>query len=281
MSVTPLDFPTFIDTTADEQRWQIFNAISSGSSGGGNVAITSPVDGSGNVKVDLQTALPAGTNTIGNVNPDSTGSGSVTPSTPFAIATTNFGTLAFQSNNAATGTITIEGSVDGTNYTATTYVALTSGASSSNFNAGTATIGQIDVAGLAYIRFRSNTITGTCGITYNLSRNVSNVMLDNSLPAGSNVIGGVTLPVSSTASVTTFTSTSSAQILAANSSRKGIVLYNQGAGNVFVLLGTGTASASNFTVGLGTSDTVTITGWTGAVQGIFATAGTLNITELS
>lgn len=100
------------------------------------------------------------------------------------------------------------------------------------------------------------------------------------IPAGTNVIGSVNLPTSGTSSVTTFTSTSSAQVLAANANRKGVVLYNQGAGTCFVLLGTGTASASNLSVGLGTSDAVTITGWTGAIQGIFLTAGTLSVTEL-
>jgi hypothetical protein len=127
-----------------------------------------------------------------SVNKDTSGSGSVTTSTPLVITTTNFGTLAFQSNAVATGTVTIEGSVDGTNYTATTYVALASGNTSSSFNAATATIGQIDTSGLRNIRFRSNTIVGTVGITYNLSANVSTFMLDNPLPAGTNVIGAVT-----------------------------------------------------------------------------------------
>jgi hypothetical protein len=94
------------------------------------------------------------------------------------------------------------------------------------------------------------------------------------------VIGGVNLPTSATSSITSFTSTSSAQVLAANTSRKGVVLYNQGAGTCFVLLGTGTTSASANSVGLGASDAVTITGWTGAIQGIFLTAGTLSVTEL-
>jgi hypothetical protein len=94
------------------------------------------------------------------------------------------------------------------------------------------------------------------------------------------VIGGVNLPTSATSSITSFTSTSSAQVLAANASRKGVVLYNQGAGTCFVLLGTGTTSASANSVGLGASDAVTITGWTGAIQGIFLTAGTLSVTEL-
>ena len=150
--------------------------IASGGSSGGNVTITG--------------SLPSGTNSIGSVNPDSTGSGSVTATTPHVVTTTNFGTLAFQSNAVATGNVTIEASVDGTIYTATTYAALTTGNTSSTFSAATATIGQIDVSGFKNIRFRSNTITsGTVGITYNLSKNVSNVMLDNPLPAGTNVIG--------------------------------------------------------------------------------------------
>jgi hypothetical protein len=149
--------------------------------------------------------IGAGTANIGNVNPDLTGSGSVTPSTPLVITTTNNGTLAFQSNNAATGTVTIEGTVDGTTWTATTYVALTTGNSSSNFNAATPTIGQINTSALQAIRFRSNTITGTCGITYNISRNVSNVMLDNALPSGSNLIGSVNISTVSGLGTSTLT----------------------------------------------------------------------------
>jgi hypothetical protein len=30
MPVTPLDFPSFVDTTDSEQRWQIYSAISTG-----------------------------------------------------------------------------------------------------------------------------------------------------------------------------------------------------------------------------------------------------------
>jgi len=39
MSVTPLDFPEFVDTTDSEQRWQIYNAITSGSAGTSQVNI--------------------------------------------------------------------------------------------------------------------------------------------------------------------------------------------------------------------------------------------------
>ena len=225
MSYTPLNFSNFVDTTDSEQRWQIYNAITlngGGGGGGGLVTInggygttsltplyvTGGSSGGGSITINGgygtssstplydsllggTVTLGAGTQNIGNVNPDTSGSGSVTTSTPFAVTTTNFGTLGFQSNGAGTGTVTIEGTVDGTTWTATTYVSLTTGGSSSNFNAAVATVGQINTSALQAIRFRSNTITGTVGITYNLSRNVSNVMLDNALPAGTNVIGKV------------------------------------------------------------------------------------------
>lgn len=44
------------------------NAVASGSTITGNVDITAPVDGSGNVKVGLETSIPAGSNDIGDVN---------------------------------------------------------------------------------------------------------------------------------------------------------------------------------------------------------------------
>ena len=60
MSITPLSFPDFIDTTADEQRWQILNAINGGSGtplnvqdhnsglNGGKIVAAATASGSGN-----------------------------------------------------------------------------------------------------------------------------------------------------------------------------------------------------------------------------------------
>jgi len=212
------------------------------------------LDGNGYIQVNLQTAsapvsvnsLPAGTNNIGNVNSDATGSGSVTTSAPLVVTTTNNGTLAFQSNNAATGTITIEGSVDGTTWTATTYVALASGNSSSSFNAATATIGQINTSALKAVRFRSNTIVGVVGITYNLSRNVSNIMLDNQLPAGTNTIGAVVAnpPTGSITMSNSSVGTSSATLLAASSATKMLVIQNTSS-NILYISTTSPATATN------------------------------------
>jgi hypothetical protein len=248
MPVTPLTFPAFVDTTSSEQLWQIYNAIASGGGGGGGV-----VTNNGTFAVQNTAATPAGTNFIGSVNPDSTGSGSVTTSTPFVVTVTNFGTLAFQSNAVATGTVTIEASVDGTNYTATTYVALTTGNTSSSFNAAVATIGQIDTSGLKNIRFKSNTIVGTVGITYNLSANVSTIMLDNPIPAGTNVIGVVGTQAANGAITMTASSvgTSSATLLAASAATKTLTIQNTSANTLYVSTTTPATALNGIVIGAG------------------------------
>jgi hypothetical protein len=70
MSVTPLDFQDFIGTTADEQRWQICNAVIQGGGGGGgttnsNVAVASNgttraplnLDSAGRLIVDIGSSI--------------------------------------------------------------------------------------------------------------------------------------------------------------------------------------------------------------------------------
>jgi len=228
--------------------YQIAN--SGGGGGGGGGAVTN----AGTFAVQNTAATPAGTNMIGSVNPDSTGSGSVTTSTPFVVTVTNFGTLAFQSNAVATGTVTIEASVDGTTYTATTYAALTTGNTSSNFNAATATIGQIDTSGFKNIRFRSsNTIVGTVGITYNLSKNVATFMLDNPIPTGSNVIGGVSTQAANGSLTMTNSSvgTSSATLLAASTATKTLTIQNTSANTLYVSTTTPATALNGIVIGAG------------------------------
>ena len=70
MSVTPLDFQEFVGTTADEQRWQICNAVLESGGGGGtttnsNVAVASDgttrsplnLDSSGRLIVDIGSSV--------------------------------------------------------------------------------------------------------------------------------------------------------------------------------------------------------------------------------
>jgi hypothetical protein len=227
----------------------LLQSIANNTGGSGSSVVTN----AGTFAVQNTAATPAGTNSIGSVNPDATGSGSVTTSTPFVVTTTNFGTLAFQSNAVATGTVTIEASVDGTNWTATTYAALTTGNTSSSFNAATATIGQIDVAGFKNIRFRSNTIVGTVGITYNLSAQVSNIMLDNPLPQGTNVIGVVGTQAANGAITMTASSvgTSSATLLAASAATKTLTIQNTSANTLYVSTTTPATALNGIVIGAG------------------------------
>ena len=161
----------------------------------------------------------------GSVNPDVSGTtGTLVGNSTYTISTTNYSTLGFQavpSGTISAGTVTIYGSVDGVTFTVlTTYVSLTTGGSSTTFAATNAiTAGQINCTALKAIRFVSSAFTGggSLAFTTNLSYNTSNVMLDNSVPVGSNLIGKInptdgngnliTIKAASTASSATDTST--------------------------------------------------------------------------
>ena len=112
--------------------------------------------------------------------------------TPLVINTMDISTLAFSTTAATSGTITVQASVDGTNFVNTTYTAISSGGSSASFAANTATYGQINTIGLSSIRFVPSSLVGAITITTVGASTVSNVMIDNALPAGANVIGAVT-----------------------------------------------------------------------------------------
>jgi len=79
-----------------------------------------------------------------------------------------------------------------------------------------------------------------------------------------------------------FTSTSYGTISTANTGRLGCSIYNTGPGSLHVLLGTGTASTSVYTVKLNSGDYYEVPfNYTGLIGGIFSTAGTAEVTELT
>ena len=81
---------------------------------------------------------------------------------------------------------------------------------------------------------------------------------------------------------TDFTSTSYGTIATASTGRLGCTIFNSGPGNLHVLLGTATASTSAFTVRLSAGDYYEVPfNYTGLIGGIFATAGTAEVTQLS
>jgi hypothetical protein len=98
------------------------------------------------------------------------------------------------------------------------------------------------------------------------------------------VADGVRIPNATTGGTgpTDFTSTSYGTIATASTGRLGCTIFNSGPGNLHVMLGTATASTSAFSVRLSAGDYYEVPfNYTGLIGGIFATAGTAEVTELS
>jgi hypothetical protein len=98
------------------------------------------------------------------------------------------------------------------------------------------------------------------------------------------VADGVRIPNATTGGTgpTDFTSTSYGTIATASTGRLGCTIFNSGPGNLHVLLGTATASTSVFTARLSSGDYYEVPfNYTGLIGGIFATAGTAEVTQLS
>ena len=98
------------------------------------------------------------------------------------------------------------------------------------------------------------------------------------------VADGVRIPNATTGGTgpTDFTSTSYGTIATASTGRLGCTIFNSGPGNLHVILGTATASTSVFTTKLSAGDYYEIPfNYTGLIGGIFETAGTAEVTQLS
>ena len=67
--------------------------------------------------------------------------------------------------------------------------------------------------------------------------------------------------------------TTSTQLLAENHRRASLVCENSDANRVYILLGTGTASSSNYTFSLAQNANAQLQGWTGAIQVVWAGDG--------
>jgi hypothetical protein len=98
------------------------------------------------------------------------------------------------------------------------------------------------------------------------------------------VADGVRIPNATTGGTgpTDFTSTSYGTIATASTGRLGCTIFNSGPGTLHVILGTATASTSVFTTRLSAGDYYEVPfNYTGLIGGIFATAGTAGVTQLS
>jgi hypothetical protein len=98
------------------------------------------------------------------------------------------------------------------------------------------------------------------------------------------VADGVRIPNATTGGTgpTDFTSTSYGTIATASTGRLGCTIFNSGPGNLHITLGTATTSTSVFTARLSAGDYYEVPfNYTGLIGGIFATAGTAEVTEVS
>lgn len=107
------------------------------------------------------------------------------------------------------------------------------------------------------------------------------VTVGSALPAGTNIIGSVYLAKCTTPTVISFTSLTSATLIASNASRKMLTIQNTGAGILYVLFGSGTASSTNFSVQMNSGDFYENDYYSGQMNAIFATAGTAYVTSLT
>lgn len=140
---------------------------------------------------------------------DKTTSGNITSTQSVSISTLGYGTVSGIISGTWSGTLTIEASVDGTNWVTTTGTEVQSGIIFSNTSSNLSF--QSLSSGFNSIRIRGNTVaTGTANIYLRASIPVSQFMLDNPLPGGTNTIGSI-LNINGTVSLPTGAATASNQ----------------------------------------------------------------------
>jgi hypothetical protein len=106
--------------------------------------------------------------------------------------------------------------------------------------------------------------------------------LDRNFPVDGTITANPIRATTGGTGSTDFTSTSYGTIATASLGRLGCTIFNSGPGTLHVLLGTATASTSVFTTRLSAGDYYEVPfNYTGLIGGIFATAGTAEVTTLS
>jgi hypothetical protein len=122
---------------------------------------------------------------------DTTATGNITSSGSTVIIALNAdSTVGIQVSGTFSATLLINGSVDGTNYSPTTAITLTTGIIVTSITS--AFTGQINTAGMVSLKISVASYTsGTAVVSLRASSSVSSVMLDNPVPTGTNTIGAV------------------------------------------------------------------------------------------
>lgn len=124
-------------------------------------------------------------------NVDKTASGTITSTQNVAVNSQGASSVSCGITGTWTGTIVFEASVDGTNWVSASGINSSTNAISTSTTANG--VFEFTVGGYQQLRARGNTVaTGTATIALDSSTGVQNIGINTPLPAGSNVIGGVT-----------------------------------------------------------------------------------------
>lgn len=260
-------------------------------------------------------ALMSATNPAPVYGPDSTASGTITATDAVVAAPAGAGVLVTGASTAGsvvavacnggdsawnlqitgltTGTVYFEGSLDSTNGTDGSWVAL-NGRQSGIVNtvlgfSATSTNGvwRGNTSGMKWMRLRSvGGFTGTPAVLWRISDGEGATFLNASIPAGSNMIGSVKPAPAATSAITApSVSASSFTVLASNTARLGATIFNDGSVIVYVAFAS-TASTTSYTVQVPPGGYYEVPGgnsiYTGIITGIASTAtGNLRVTEWS
>jgi len=125
-------------------------------------------------------------------NTDRTASGAITTTQTVSINTQGTSTATVSITGVWTGTIVFEATVDGTNWVSAYAVTPSNGAVVTSTTGN----GVFEYGSGGYLQFRvrgNSVATGSASIVMDAATGVSNINLGSPLPAGSNVIGAVTI----------------------------------------------------------------------------------------
>ena len=264
-----------------DPKTHLLQVSSSGGGGGtqytdGSSTITHPIgtmpvyDKAGTItSVSVANPLPVSA----SITPtsDTTQTGSITgsgQSVTFAVNAQS--TVGIQASGTFSGTILIKGSVDGSTYTPTTATNLSTGNPTSSITSSFT--GQVNVAGFVSFQLTSVSWTsGTANISLRASTGISNIMLDNPLPVGTNSIGNVGLnagsnaigyvgSIQATVNIGQTTSAVTAVQLSASSTvpTNGLIIQALSTNTASVFIGgSGVTTATGFELTSGSSLTIT------------------------
>ena len=126
-------------------------------------------------------------------------------------------------------------------------------------------------------------IDALSGGTMSINANLTDIeALVTTLQA--DVADGIRLPNATTGGTgpRDFTSTSYGTIATSSTARLGCTIFNEGAGRLYITLGTQTTSTTSYTVSVGSGEYYEVPmNYTGLIGGILGSAGTAKVTVLS